>query len=75
MHLELAGTVDIEKERARLQKECERLAGLEKSFEAKLNNPGFLAKAPEAVVAAEKEKLVGIKESLEKVKANLAALQ
>lgn len=75
VHLELAGTVDIEKERARLQKECERLAGLEKSFEAKLNNPGFLAKAPEAVVAAEKEKLVGIKESLEKVKANLAALQ
>jgi valyl-tRNA synthetase len=33
--------------------------------EAKLNNPGFVAKAPDAVVAAEREKLARLKAELE----------
>lgn len=74
IHLELAGTIDIDKERIRLQKEFDRLSGLEKSFTSKLSNEGFLAKAPVNVVAAEQEKLEGIRESLAKVTANLASL-
>jgi valyl-tRNA synthetase len=74
IHLELAGTIDIEKERLRLQKEFDRLSGLKKSFTAKLSNEGFLAKAPAHVVAAEQEKLAGIRESLAKVTANLETL-
>lgn len=74
IYLELAGTIDLDKERARLQKELERLTGLEKSFTSKLSNEGFLAKAPANVVAAEKEKLEGIRESLVKISANLKTL-
>ena len=44
----------IAKEKATVQKEIARLEG-------KLNNQGFLAKAPEAVVAKEKEKLTEYK--------------
>ncbi|MBS1537910.1 MAG: valine--tRNA ligase [Bacteroidetes bacterium] len=74
IYLELAGTIDIDKERSRLQKELERLTGLEKSFNSKLTNPGFLAKAPATVVASEQEKLDGIREALSKVMANLDSL-
>ncbi|MBI3257955.1 MAG: valine--tRNA ligase [Ignavibacteriae bacterium] len=74
IYLELAGTIDLDKERARLQKELERLTGLEKSFASKLSNEGFLAKAPASVVVAEQEKLEGIRESLMKISANLKAL-
>lgn len=74
IYLELAGTIDVDKERARLQKELERLTGLEKSFTSKLSNEGFLAKAPANVVAAEKEKLEGIRESLVKITTNLQSL-
>ena len=33
----------------------------------KLNNPGFLAKAPEALVQAEKEKLAKAQEKMDKI--------
>jgi valyl-tRNA synthetase len=48
----------IEAARKTLQAEIERAEG-------KLSNPGFVAKAPEAVVAAEREKLARLKAELE----------
>ena len=71
----LEGLVDFSAEEARLEKE---LAKLEKEItpsRKKLTNQGFLAKAPEAVVAKEKakvaeaeDKITRLTESLERVK-------
>ena len=59
--------VDKEKELARLNDEKKRLEGEIKRVEGKLNNPGFVAKAPEKVVAEEREKGKKYKEMLSKV--------
>jgi len=74
LFIPLADLIDVEKEKARLEKELNRLQGLEKSISAKLSNQNFVSKAPEAVVTAEKEKLAKIQESLEKVKQNFEKL-
>jgi valyl-tRNA synthetase len=71
----LEGLIDIEVEKARLNKEIERISGLLKSVQAKLANAGFVAKAPQDVVAKEREKLTTFGETLEKLRRNLAALQ
>jgi len=52
----LAGLIDVEGERARLQKEIDRQQGDLKRIEGKLGNESFVSKAPEAVVAREKQK-------------------
>jgi valyl-tRNA synthetase len=72
--IETAGAIDQEKEKARLTKEAERLSGLIRSIEGKLNNPGFVSKAPEQVVKAEQEKLASIKDSHAKILENLSSL-
>ncbi|MDT8341075.1 MAG: valine--tRNA ligase [Longimicrobiales bacterium] len=54
--LPLAGLVDLEKERARLDREIERLVGVLRGTEAKLANRNFTARAPAEVVAREREK-------------------
>ena len=59
--------VDFEAERARLLKEREKAVKDLEFFERKLNNPGFVAKAPAAVV--EKDRA-----SAEKIKAQIALL-
>ena len=66
---------EIKKFIEKLEKEKARLAGLIISIEKKLSNEGFIAKAPENVIIAEKEKLASIKDSLQKVETNLSALQ
>ena len=67
--------VDKEKETARLNKE---LAVCEKDIQiigGKLNNEGFLAKAPQAVVEQEKLKIEAAKNKKEKILESLAALK
>ncbi len=66
--------VDKEKETARLNKE---LAAVEKDIQiisGKLNNQGFMAKAPQAVVDQEKAKLENALGKKEKILESLAAL-
>jgi len=53
----LAGLIDKEAELARLDKELKRLDAEVQRLSSKLDNQGFLAKAPEAVVDKEREKL------------------
>ncbi len=48
--------VDFEAERVRLQKELDAAKKDLQFVENKLNNPGFVAKAPEKVIAGEREK-------------------
>ncbi|MBO1922930.1 valine--tRNA ligase [Thiomicrorhabdus sp. 6S3-12] len=53
----MAGLIDKDAELARLDKEIKKLQGEIKRLSGKLNNESFVAKAPEAVVAKEREKL------------------
>ncbi len=59
--------VDPVQERARLDKEIARLTGEVAKAETKLGNPAFADKAPPAVVAQERERLVGFVSTLEKM--------
>ncbi len=70
----LGELVDFEKEKARLNKEHQKLEGEIARAEGKLNNPGFVAKAPANLVAAEKEKLEKNKEMLAALEARIAEL-
>src|SRR5215470_11577664 len=54
--LKLAGLVDLAAERARLAKEMAKCDADIARIDAKLNNPNFVARAPEEVVEEEKEK-------------------
>ncbi|MBE3653195.1 valine--tRNA ligase [Vibrio navarrensis] len=73
----MAGIIDKDAELARLDKEVAKTQGEIKRIEGKLGNEGFVAKAPEAVIAKEREKLEGYKETLVKLeeqKTTIAAL-
>ena len=58
LFIPLGDLVDFDKEIARLQKERENLLSEVARAEGKLNNPGFISKAPAQLVEQEKEKLV-----------------
>ena len=74
VYLPLAELVDIEKEKARLTKDLGKKQGELKGLEGKLSNPGFLAKAPENVVAAERERMEKLKELIKKIEEQLSAM-
>ena len=74
VYLPLAGLIDVEKEIQRLSKE---LAAMEKDLQragGKLNNAGFLAKAPEDVIAKERAKYEELSGKIEAVKKRMAYL-
>ncbi|MCR4886783.1 MAG: valine--tRNA ligase [Clostridiales bacterium] len=70
----LGELVDFDKERARLNKERQNIQGEIARAEAKLNNPGFVNKAPAQLVAAEKEKLEKNRQMLIALDARIAEL-
>lgn len=63
--LKLDDLVDREKEIQRLTKEKEKLTKEYSQVSKKLSNPGFLNKAPEAVVEKEKKRAAELKEKLD----------
>ncbi|MBQ8209081.1 MAG: valine--tRNA ligase [Clostridia bacterium] len=74
IYLPLAELVDFAAEKKRLEKE---LADAEKKLgfiENKLNNPGFLAKAPEKVVAQQKEDGAKLQEKIALLKSSIEKL-
>ena len=71
----LAELVDFREELARLTKEKERLEGEVTRVEKKLSNQGFVAKAPEQVVQAERDKEEKYKEMLAKVNEQIADVE
>ncbi|MBL7135666.1 MAG: valine--tRNA ligase [Candidatus Marinimicrobia bacterium] len=70
----LEGVIDIEAEKARLEKEINRIGGLQKSIQSKLSNHNFITRAPKEIVAREIEKEKFNREQIEKLKANLKSL-
>ena len=70
----LAELVDMEKEKARIQKELGQKKGQLAGLEAKLSNPGFLSKAPQQVVEAEKERCETLKALIAKLEESAAAM-
>lgn len=70
----LGDIVDFEKERQRVVKEKERIAGFIARLEAKLDNAAFVAKAPQDVVEKEKKKLSDARASLLKLEGSLEEL-
>ncbi|GAA0340948.1 valine--tRNA ligase [Morganella psychrotolerans] len=73
----MADLINKEDELARLDKEQEKMEKEIASIEGKLANEGFVSRAPEAVVAKERERLAANYEAKEKLiaqKATIAAL-
>jgi valyl-tRNA synthetase len=73
-YIPMGELVDVEKERARLLKEKERLEGEISRIDKKLSNEGFVSKAPAKVVDEEKAKrasYVGLLENTLKVLSDL----
>ena len=67
--------VDLEKEKERLEKELERVTGEIRRADGKLNNQGFLSKAPKSLVDSEREKLNKFCDLREKLLSQLKDLQ
>ncbi len=67
--------IDVKAERERLSKEITRLQGEIAKANGKLNNAGFVAKAPPAVIEQEKKRVADFGETLAKLEVQLTALQ
>jgi valyl-tRNA synthetase len=72
--LALKVEIDVEAERARLTKEATRLEGEIVKAEAKLGNESFVARAPAAVVEQERARVAGFKETVARLREQLARL-
>ena len=70
----LAELVDLEKEKARIQKELDKNRKELDKLETKLQNPGFVNKAPAQVVEAEKERAEKLRALIAKLEESAAAL-
>ncbi len=70
----LEGVIDLSAEKARLTKEIAKLEGEVKKVDAKLGNPGFLAKADEDVIEEHKERRDEALARIEKLTAALGRL-
>ncbi len=66
--LDLEGLVDIGRERERLVAKAKKAAAEAAKAGAKLSNQGFVAKAPEEVVAEERERLAAAEAVLDEVR-------
>ena len=70
----LAGLIDVAAEHARLTKEVARKADELARVEGKLENANFIAKAPEAVVAKERQKAEEVQTALVTLRSQLDSL-
>ncbi len=71
----VAGAINIEEERTKIQEELAYTEGFLKSVQKKLSNERFVNNAPEQVVQLEKNKEADAKAKIETLKASLSSLQ
>jgi valyl-tRNA synthetase len=74
LFMPLEGLIDVAAERARLQKEIGKVAADIAKVEAKLGNPGFVAKAPPAVLEEARRQLAESGARRQQLQASLDAL-
>ena len=74
MFMPLADLVDLEKEKARLEKELGKNRAELDKLNTKLQNPGFVNKAPANVVQAERERAEKLAALIAKLEESAAAL-
>jgi valyl-tRNA synthetase len=74
VELDLAGTVDVAAERRRLEKDLAAARKEAQQVSAKLSNQGFLAKAPEDVVAKTRQRLTTAESDITRLEQRLVAL-
>lgn len=73
--VDLTGLIDVEAEKKRLGKERDRIAGMMKANDGKLNNANFVERAPEAVVQQVRDAQAELKEQLESVERAFTELE
>jgi valyl-tRNA synthetase len=74
VYLPLAGLVDLDAERKRMQGELDNIEKQIQRIATNLDNPGFTGKAPPNVIEREQLKLAELREKREQVAARLAEL-
>jgi valyl-tRNA synthetase len=70
----LLGVVDLQKEKAKLQQQADKLQGQIRGIQQKLGNEGFVAKAPPEVVAQQRQNLERLRQQLAGVQQSLQEL-
>jgi valyl-tRNA synthetase len=75
VHMPLAGLVDFSAEEQRLGKEIAKVEKELNASQKKLNNEGFLAKAPQDVVDKEKKKAAEATSKMERLQESLARVR
>ena len=75
LYIPMGQLVDVAKEVERITKELEKNQKFLSSLEAKLSNEKFVARAPEAVVNAEKEKAAKTRDLIAQLQQSLEAMQ
>lgn len=73
--MSLDGLIDVEKEKAKMQKEVEQLESYITSTVAKLADQEFRGKAPEKVIIGMETKLQDAKDKLETIRARIVTLK
>ena len=71
LYIPLEGLLDLDKEKALLNKRKQKVEILIEGIEKKLSNKEFLNKAPKNIVKGEKDKMIGFKDELDKINSNL----
>lgn len=74
VEFDLTNSIDIGAERARLERDLASAQKDKQTAEVKLNNQGFMAKAPEAVVVEIRERLEKTSADIERISAQLLKL-
>ena len=74
IYIPMGDLVDFEAERKRLEKELAQAQDKLDFISKKLNNPGFVNKAPEKVVAQNREDAAKLQEKIENIKNSLETL-
>jgi len=75
LFMPLEGVIDLERERERISAEIQRLSGQLKGVRGKLENVNFLDRAPEDVVAREREKEANFQEQMDKLQEKLTVFE
>lgn len=74
VYLPLAGLIDPEKERKRLERQSVKIGKEIEKLGGRLKSPGFTEKAPPALVEKAKSDLAELEDQASKIKASLEAL-